>query len=233
MKWLRVGIVLTVVALLAGGPAWAAKGSILRFGGASVNPTGDLRVAESESVPLGDGTTLVVNAVANVEADSAFGFCIDFERRLSDLMGLNFTVMRANHDINFNTTAEGQIVDDATGAVLFRISETEAATGDASMNPVLVGANFHFGNGGRADFYGGPFVGYVFFDSLELEGERVGVKDDFAYGAVLGVDVPFRNGKLAFSAAARYMVADAKPEDEDVALEIDPVIVQFGVGYRF
>lgn len=38
---------------------------------------------------------------------------------------------------------------------------------------------------------------------------------------------------LAFSASARYMVTEAEQRDRTDALDIDPVTLLVGVGYRF
>ncbi len=84
------------------------------------------------------------------------------------------------------------------------------------------------------DLYAGPFVGLVQFGDLAFEGDRIGFKDEFAYGATLGLDVPFGQGKAAFSASARYMVAGAETDEIDSdTIDLDPLVVLFGMGYRF
>lgn len=221
------------LALLFAGTGWASEGRIIRFAGVSVNPTGDLRIDESQSVPLGDGTTLVAQEFGTVEADSAFGFCLDFEEPITDRIGLGFTLMYAEPDIDLRATETVQIVDDATGAVLSQGTVSASVTGSGNMTPLLVGPNFHFGPSDKVDLYAGPFLGYVFYGDVTIENERISVDDDFAYGAVLGLDVPFGEGGFAFSASARYMVTEAQPRDENEALDIDPVTLLVGVGYRF
>lgn len=235
---MRIGKSLLLVAallLLAGGAAQAREGYIVRFAGASVNPTGDLLIEEQESVPLGDGTTLEEVVRARAEADSAFGFCIDFERRFNDRFGLGFTVMRADHDVDVSGSGTVRIRDDATDAILSEISESlTMSLGDVSMMPFLMGANFHFGGGEKVDLYAGPFLGLITFGDLVVEEERIGFEDEFTYGATLGMDVPFRNGKAAFSASARYMFAGAESDEiESRTLDLDPLVVLFGLGYRF
>ena len=72
------------------------------------------------------------------------------------------------------------------------------------------------------------------FDDIVFEGDRTSLKDEFAYGGTLGVDVPFGKGQAAFSAAVRYMVAAAEPNEPDSqALDIDPLVLMVGVGYQF
>lgn len=230
----KVLVLVAALALLMGGTATAREGYVLRFGGVSVNPTGDLRIEEREMVPLGDGTTLSMVGRGTAEADSAFGFCLELERRFNDLFGLGFTIMHSDHDVDVRLTETVRITDDVTNAVLFAMTESLSETASGDMTPLLMGANFHLGTNGRVDLYGGPFVGLVTYGDLELQGERISFKDEFAYGATVGLDVPFGNGKAAFSAAARYMIASAEPDEPDSeALELDPLTVLFGMGYRF
>ena len=235
---MRIGkslLLLAALSLAASGAAQAREGYIVRFAGASIHPTGDLRIDESAAVALGDGTTLEQTTRVAVEADSAFGFCIDFERRYNDLFGLGLTIMWADHDLDATGSETARITDDATNAVL--IETTESLTlplGGVDMMPLLVGGNFHFGASEKVDLYAGPFVGLVTFGDLMFEDQRIGFRDDFAWGATLGMDVPFRNGKAAFSASARYMFADAESDEvEPQTLELDPLVVMFGLGYRF
>jgi outer membrane protein W len=228
-------LLVAALSLVLGGAAEAREGYIVRFAGASVNPTGDLRIDESEIVPLGDGTTLEETTRATIEADRAFGFCIDLERRFNDRFGLGFTIMWADHDVDATGSESVRITDDATNAVLFDTSESVTLElGNVDMMPLLIGGNFHFGANGKVDVYAGPFVGLVTFGDLMLDDQRIGFKDDFAWGGTLGLDVPFRNGKAAFSASARYMIADAESDEiESQTLELDPLVVMFGLGYRF
>lgn len=221
------------LALLFAANGWAAQERIFRFAGVSVNPTGDLRMEESETLPLGDGTTLVAQEIGIVEADSAFGFCLDFEQKLTDLVGLGVTLMYSEPDITLDATGTAQIVDDLTGTVLLEFTESASMTGSGDMMPLLIGPNFHFGPSEKVDLYAGPFIGYVFYGDVTIEGESTSVKDDFTYGAVMGLDVPFGEKGLAFSASARYMVTEAEPRDDNQALDIDPVTFLAGLGYSF
>ena len=235
MRAVKILLVLGILVLAAAAGAAAREGYIVRFAGASIHPTGDLSLDESDSIPLGDGTTLEERIQATVEADSAFGFCIDFERRFNDRFGLGFTVMRAEHDIAMSGRGSVTVRDDATNAVLVQVSESlDMPLGDVDMTPILVGANFHFGGSEKLDLYAGPFIGLIDFGDLTFEGERLAFKDEFAWGATLGLDVPFGQGGGAFSAAARYMIAGAEVDEVDSdTMEIDPLVVMFGLGYRF
>lgn len=230
----RVLLGLVALAMLVAGPALAAEGPLLRFVGASVNPTGDLQTDDTERVPLGDGTTLTAIERTDIEVDSALGFGLDLEYRFNDLFGLDFAIMRSDHDIELSGTETVRITDDATNATLLESTQTLSAQAGVDMTPLLVGTNFHFGSGEKVDLYAGPFVGWVFFDSVAFQGDRIDVKNDFAYGATVGLDVPFGEGGMNFSGAVRYMIASAEPDEPGAtSLDVDPWIVLVGLGYRF
>ncbi len=235
MRTGKILLLAVVLTLLFGVAAEADARYIVRFAGASIHPTGDLSVDDTERLPLGDGTTMVATTRAMVEADSAFGFCIDFERRFNDLFGLGFTIMQSDHDLDASGSSVVRITDDATGAVLLDITESlTMPLGSVDVTPLLMSANFHFGGSDKVDLYAGPFVGMIDFGDLTFEGDRVGFKDEFAYGATFGLDVPFGQGSAAFSASARYMIAGAQTDEPDPdTLDLDPVVVLFGLGYRF
>lgn len=235
MRAARSVVVVAVLLLVAVASAEAREGYILRFAGASIYPTGELRIDERDAFPLGDGTILEEEFRAAVEADSAFGFCIDVERRFSDRFGLGLTLMRAEHDVDAFGSETVRIRDDATGSVLFEHSESLAAPlGSVDVTPILLGANFHLTPGRRVDLYAGPFVGLIDFGDLRAEGERIGFKDELAYGATLGLDVPFGQSSAGFAASARYMIAGAETDEVgSETLDLDPLVVLVGVGYRF
>lgn len=231
----RTTLALLAALLLIGASAsWGAGDTTLRFGGALVHPTQDLTIFESESIALGDGTTLTASAQMTIQADDGPAFCVEFEHRLNQRLGVDVVLMRSETDLEMNAEGSLRITDDASGVVLLDEVVRESASEPGRMTPLLVGPNFHFLPNRKFDLYAGPFVGYVLYDTVRVDGENVGIENDFAYGAVAGVDVPFGSGNLAFNASARYMIADAEPKVEDPqALEMDSTILQFGLSYRF
>ncbi len=234
MRPKRFTFIVVALLLVGAGAAWAGQGAIVRVLGSSVNPTQDLDIGGTERFSLGDGTTLTAEGSGKIEADSAFGLCLDFEHRLSQRLGINVSVMRSRHQIELSGRETTRITDDATGSVLFEDTENVSMKSErGDVTPFLVGPNFHFGPSAKLDLYAGPFVGFVVYDDVEFQGERLGIDEDFAYGATVGVDIPFSQ-KLAFSGAARYMVSEAKPNEPDSqTLDMDSLVLQFGIGYRF
>ncbi len=104
--------------------------------------------------------------------------------------------------------------------------------------PIMLGLNYHLTPGAKADFYIGPFVALVQYDSpsfnLPVGSVRPDLDDDFGVGLNLGVDVPFGDSRWGFNGGLRYLQTSA---DEDGGLgrsfDIDPLIFSAGLGFRF
>jgi outer membrane protein W len=64
---------------------------------------------------------------------------------------------------------------------------------------------------------------------------KVEVDDGFAYGAVIGIDVPIEGGHWAVSGSLRYLVSSIDMQDADVGGEVDinPFEIRAGFAYRF
>jgi outer membrane protein W len=216
MRMRKLSLALGLMIVVASTPAFAAKGDkILRFGPEYVAPTGDFTKTQRDEPPL--------LGVGVFEADSAVGAFVGFEFMVNDLVGLDATILYSNHDFNdsYTETVDGDIVYE------------NFSSGDASMMPLLLSAQFHFLRNETLDLYAGPTVGYVMYGDVY---DRT-MKDDFSYGAVAGIDVPFGAGKWMFSSAVRYIKTHAETETTDpenyLDIDVDPVIVQVGVGVKF
>ena len=77
-------------------------------------------------------------------------------------------------------------------------------SGDFTIRPLSVTYLFHPLSTARADLYGGPLVAWLSYDSSSGIPERDPLDPEFAYGAALGVDVPFGHRWAGFL-AARYL----------------------------
>jgi outer membrane protein len=217
-------LALALLALLLGSaalPLAAADGGardarwIVRGHGVWVSPTGD-EVEESRPIPE-DRSTLSVS-------DGA-GFGLGLEYRWTPRLGVELGAMTADLDADFLLE---------TGGVVLTDTETIATTSYS------LGLNLHFAPGRRADVYVGGFVAMTAFDDaifLTEAGlrEKRAWDDDYGFGAALGLDVPFRpGGAWTFSASARYLLTILEAEDSTSGdLDLDPLIVTAGVGYRF
>lgn len=211
-----------ILLLVASFPAPAEQGDrIVRFGAVYSCPTSDRVIENSEPPDLFRDT---------VEADSALGGFAGIEYMATDLVGIDGTVMFANHD--FDSTM--QVFND--GVLEF---EESFSWGETSMMPVLFSVHFHVVRNDALDLYAGPTVGYVFYDDLEIfDGEVLvwNLNDDFGYGAVAGLDASVGGG-WSFSATLRYLATGAELDEREQLtvfdIDIDPVMIQAGASRRW
>lgn len=152
----------------------------------------------------------------DIEADDATGFFLAYEARFSKLLGLEIFATRAEPEFE-------SILDEIEGPIE-AISQTGKT--DVEFNAVTAGLNVHVFGRGAVDLYVAPLFGYAFFgDTFE---------DDIVYGAGVGLDVGFGKRGLAFTASVRYLKSKAEAEDEEnVELDLDPLIISAGLAYRF
>lgn len=84
------------------------------------------------------------------------------------------------------------------------------------MHVLGAGINFHLTPDRKVDVYLDPFIGHAIFSDLVFvvtdDDVRFGVGDELAYGAVIGIDVPFEE-RWSFNAAVRYFDLEIEPRD--------------------
>ena len=112
--------------------------------------------------------------------------------------------------------------------------------------PFTIGANVHLTGRSPVDVYVGPLVGYVIYSSFNFNvqtstsgpiGISVGIADDFAVGAMLGLDVPIGKRGWVFNTNVRYLRTSIDSFDisigtGEIAIDFDPLIVGLGFGFR-
>jgi len=236
----RIVQLLSVLAALGGaGTAWPADAhSVLRFGGSYTAPTGDITEGFAfTGVDLGNGTMLAFDGTLTLEPQEAAAPTIDFEYRLSDRIGVDVTLLRANSDVDGRLRGTYWINDSTTG-LLIDTGPLEATEdfGDVTFSPLTLGANFHLTPESKLDFYVAPVIGYVLYDNLDLSGETLRLKDDFAWGATAGLDVPIGKGRWLFNGALRYLATEAEVDEAGAggeSLDVNPFAIQIAAGYRF
>ncbi len=190
--------------------------SMLCAGVASADtPDASLRVFLVSAQPTSDVTLDVFGMPAVVEADSAVGFGAVYEIRFSDRLGFETGISFVQFDFEVDVMGVG------------------GEFGDAVAIPLLFGLDVHLLDpSSRADLYVGPVAAYTLWSNFDADdGSQSDLDDEFGIGAVLGVDVPLGSGGCQFNAAARYLQLSA--EDPSLEIEIDPLFVELGFGYRF
>lgn len=236
MRWILTA---ALAAVGLAGAAWPANGkSVLRFGGSYAAPTGDVTEPTAfTGVDLGNGTMLAFDGTLTLEPREATAPTIDYEYRFSERLGIDVTVLRASADLDGRLRGTYWINDSTTGELLETgpLDET-AGVGDSTYLPLTLGANFHLTPSSKLDVYMAPAIGYVFYDDMELSGEKVAVKDDLAWGATAGLDVPIGKGHWLLNVALRYLSTEAEidePGGAGEALDVSPFVLQLAAGYRF
>jgi len=195
MRLERVLVAVSVVcfcAVMAPKAAADSANNIFRVGAAWVDPDGEADV----------------NGV-HIDADTAIGYFVDYERRLIPWLGIDFQVGYAKPDITATPTGGGATT--SQGEALF--------TGSA-------GINFHLLARSRVDFYLGAYANYTDFD--ETFDSATG------YGAVVGLDIGLTKSGLALTISARYSLIEADlTAAPGTSVSFDPLIGQVGLGWRF
>lgn len=186
-----------------------------RFFGLRVDPDeGPLR----ESTIRPDG----VSERSHLHLDGAPGAGAELEYHFNDRVGLAGSVLVA-----------------ALGSELFfdLDDEWESDEDDISFLAFLIGPNFHLTPDKKADVYFGLFAGLVDLGSTSYqvlgETQRRSFDADTAFGAQLGVDIPFGKGNWGFNLAARYMDLTVELGDDGPEVGADPLLVQAGFSYKF
>ena len=180
-----------------------------------------------------------VGGEISADADGALGFGASAEYQFSDRLGVDLGLFRAAPDINLSN-------------YIREFDITARATDGLAMTPLSLGLDIHLLPRDRVDLYLAPFVSWVYYgdleffvdESIDIDGQiirirdsvRVEAEDDLAYGATLGIDVPFSSRPWAVSAGLRYMWTELDLTDPDGVtekLDFATWIVSLGLRYTF
>jgi len=207
----------TVVAISTGQAVWASDGS----------PTWSLKLDLGWLNPSGSEVTVVAgNVTSKTRFETGAGAGLRAERRLTDLLGFEFGVFSAG-----SLDVQSGI---ASGTVQSRVSL-------GSITPITLGLNAHLTPKSAIDLYVGPQVGLVRYGALEIRtgtgdsSERVSADDHFAWGVILGLDVPLGRHGWSVQGSVRYLDIDLDTSSSTTFVrgDMNPTIVSIGVGYAF
>ncbi len=214
----RLTLVIAIgAAISVGQAAWARDDSA----------TWSLKLDVGWLSPSGSEVTVVVDDVTSkAKFDTGAGAGLRAERRLTDLLGIEFGVFSAG-----SLDVESSI---APGMVRSRVSL-------GSITPITLGLNAHLTRGSAIDLYVGPQVGLVRYGTLDIRTgtgdvtERVSADDNFAWGVILGLDVPLGRHGWSVQGSVRYLDIDLDSSSGTafVTGDMNPTIVSIGVGYTF
>jgi hypothetical protein len=206
-------LALPAIPLAADEPRWTAQ-----VQGVWLSPAGD-RFTAGRTSPTG-----LPETTTHIVEEDAIGFGVSLEARLTRRIGLELAIASVDLDNDFRLESGGVMIED------------REAMGVESFS---LGADWHFAPGRRADASLGAFLAQTTFDDVIFlteagRREKLTFDDDYGFGIKLGVDLPVRrDGPWVLSADLRYLVTIMESEVAGQDLELDPLIVSLGVGYRF
>lgn len=232
---LAAAAVLPLSLIAAAAPAaaqsWSSSGWTIRGAGVWVDPDFSFRDVNG-------------GAVITLEADDAIGLGASAEYRFNDRFGLELGLLWAEPEV------ELQIEGLDFGPFPFPLPiplpplpDSFVARGDLRFTPLTAGLNYHLTPLQRVDVYFGPRIAYALYGDLELAATLFGVSstdgiptdDELGYGAGIGVDVEFGDGRWALHAAADRLDLDLTLGEGggSASFDFDPTMVRAGLAYTF
>ena len=211
----KIALLAAALTVAGAAPALAATPkNVFRFQVGALLPTSDdtLGVTATKARPA-----------IKLESDSALAFGVSYERRISDLFGLEAAIKYSKP--NFKATAED----------FEKSKQAEALESKTRITPLTVAALFHplRDKNGKVDLFVGPELVYAMYGSSDTFMGTVDYKNQLTWGVKAGIDYAI-NANWAFTASAEYM--DLKAEiDATGAPEFNPkpVVVAVGAAYKF
>ncbi len=197
----------------------------LRFGLVAVGNSGDTAVTTD---PGG----------VDVDINGGGGLFVSFERRMTPLLGLEMGLLGTGSDMNISTSA---------GSKHHWDNEADSL----AMGSLTIGLNFHFVDSESIDFYAGPLLAFNHYAgvSAHCSDDCWDKHDDWTtsttrsdsevtWGAKAGVDF-LLGQKRRWSVGGSLTYMDATYNFEQIsapgktAIDLDPVMLSVGVGFRF
>jgi outer membrane protein W len=248
---MKMRVVFVVLSLWLVALGASAQEGVLRFGAQGVFPTEDASETVTWTRVLEGVGVLWAPLDMRVDVDNGAGFSVGYEYKFNPRVGMEFSLSYTQNDLLLQGEGDGGFVSNPGQVQNGSIQVFQS--GELTMIPLTLGANYHFFPDRPLDLYLGGFLGYVFFDDLQLDGERinlefiglpptvlgepetVAVESDATYGAILGVDLSLGASAWVFNASARYsrISATVRDDNDQFTLNVHPVTLQMGVGYRF
>ena len=230
-----------LIAAMIGTPALAAKGDkTIRLAVSNMRPSGEYSTEESTRVddPARQEAT-ITDVSLQLEGDSTTSFMLAGEWEFAEVLGLELALGSYDLDVRGRRRDDVTLLDVATppGRILSETTTTSRPQGSLSMQFAMLAVYVH----NRFDhfqFQLGPQLGIVRYSDLSIDGQGVTVDDDVpAFGWTIGASWSFGETRHwnAF-VNVRYIKTLARadiPGFADDTFNIDPYIVNIGVGYTF
>jgi len=162
------------------------------------------------TAPLDDSRARLAGDVRVVELGDDVGWEAGFEWRISRLLGLEASVARTGHDVDFGGSRLGRV----------------------ELEPIFVSVNFHLRRGERADWWVAPtLVLFEWRDAGFSRGVEIDEDREEGFGATFGFDWRL-DERWGATAAVRYIDAQLRfGGGGEVA--VDPLSVRAGFALSF
>ncbi len=198
-------------------PLQAAAGDrwIVRAHGLILSTSGDPAVAPRETA---EGIEQISHEVGN---GSGFGLSLEF--LINGTYGEEIGIYDGDLDSDLSIDNGSQIRLDSA---------------DTGWEIYTLGCNYHFTPSPRIGVSLGAFAAITFFDDTFFftggGSEKLTFDDDYGIGLKVGLDIPLgANSGWLLTAEGRYLSTILETEGLTRDIEINPLILAAGVGYRF
>jgi outer membrane protein W len=175
-------------------------------------------VTETLPPPLGEETT-------SQSIEDAAGFGLGLEYMWNKSIGIEVAAFLSTHDSDMLITND---------------LGTFAASDSTSLRTFTFGANYYFQPNGRVQWSLGGFVPIMFVDGTDhvfTEPDRTEHRDydqDYGLGVKGGMAWSFAaDSPWTLNLEARYMFLLVMESETVGDVEVDPLVLSVGVGYRF
>ena len=254
MRHLKVFAAMALIVLFATAAVAAEAKNILRGGVQFSSPSGDLTIPDAtyyRFMKPGDRltTNLDLSMLDDIvyEADNATGGWIAYERKITDLIGINFDISVARYDV----TLKG--------------GDTSGTFGTQKAMPLTLTALFHPLRTKRLDLYAGAGLSHVRYDNFRIETkyqrlytktlvktgdpdepflseihtvfsqDRFRSANDTTWAVQAGLDIKL-TAVLGLNIDVKYIKSEVEWEDfghTTESLDINPLNIGFGCAVRF
>jgi outer membrane protein W len=168
----------------------------------------DIGVVVGYLTPMSDSTI----EGYKYEADSAMDYGIAYKHIFGNRLGIGASLLMAQHDVK----VEGQKV------------------GTIDNMPLLFDLNFHFLP--KRNLYVGVTAGYSFWGDVKYDNSVGGgsdkTKQNVVYGVNLGYDFHIGDN-WSILANVRYLGEKVEPDQGGDSVNVNPLVTNLGVAYRF
>lgn len=161
------------------------------------------------------------------EASWGFGAAADY--RLSRRFGLGLTALWSDVEID-------------TDARVAALGGSAGDRGDLGVQIYSLGLDLHLTPGRAVELVLTPAVAFVDYDDLAIDLGDIGIVEEITFDdevtAALGLRADLLRGRWLMTGGISYIETTAEAVAADVdgqtfALELDPLVISLGIGYRF